>query len=106
MRPVSWGRTVAVGWVLDLSGGMSPLGWGVAHTLVAALMTVALATFLYIRPRELGARRAREGMGRQSLQRHVDDRIKAEDSGGEEGSGHPLASTSPSESAVGSGEGK
>jgi predicted MFS family arabinose efflux permease len=50
---------LAVGWVLDLSGGMSPLGWGIAYTLVAVLMAIALGTFLYIRPRELeGDRRA------------------------------------------------
>jgi predicted MFS family arabinose efflux permease len=44
---------LAVGWALDLSGGMSRLGWGVAYTLVAFLMAIALGTFLYIRPREL-----------------------------------------------------
>ncbi|WIM09161.1 MFS transporter [Enhydrobacter sp.] len=49
---------LAVGWALDLSGGMSPLGWGIAFTLVAALMALALATFLYIRPRELVGDRA------------------------------------------------
>jgi predicted MFS family arabinose efflux permease len=50
---------LAFGWVLDLSGGMSPLGWGFAFGLVAALMTIAVATFAYIRPRELaGDRRA------------------------------------------------
>ena len=50
---------IAVGWVLDLSGGMSPLGWGIAFALVAALMAVALATFLRIRPRELEGDRGR-----------------------------------------------
>ncbi len=44
---------LSVGWALDLSGGMSPLGWGVAYTLVAVLMAIALGAFLYIRPREL-----------------------------------------------------
>jgi len=50
---------IAVGWVLDLSGGMSPLGWGIAFALVAALMAMALATFLHIRPRELEGDRGR-----------------------------------------------
>ena len=44
---------LAVGWVLDLAGGMSPFGWGTAFALVAILMALALATFLHIRPREL-----------------------------------------------------
>jgi predicted MFS family arabinose efflux permease len=42
-----------VGWVLDLSGGMSNVGWGLSFLSVAALMSVALATFWIIRPREL-----------------------------------------------------
>ncbi|HEY6984074.1 MFS transporter [Reyranella sp.] len=44
---------LAVGWVLDLAGGMSPFGWGAAFALVAILMALALAIFLHIRPREL-----------------------------------------------------
>jgi predicted MFS family arabinose efflux permease len=42
-----------VGWVLDLSGGMSPMGWGLSFLSVAVLMAVALATFWWIRPGEL-----------------------------------------------------
>jgi predicted MFS family arabinose efflux permease len=42
-----------VGWVLDLSGGMSQLGWGLSFFSVAVLMALALATFWIIRPREL-----------------------------------------------------
>jgi predicted MFS family arabinose efflux permease len=42
-----------VGWILDLSGGMSPFGWGVAFLSVAVLMALALVTFWLIRPREL-----------------------------------------------------
>ena len=50
---------LAVGWVLDLSGGMSPRAWGLAWATVAALMVLALVAFLWIRPRELeGDRRA------------------------------------------------
>lgn len=48
---------LAVGWVLDLSGGMSPLGWGLAFGLIAALMTLAVAAFICIRPRELAGDR-------------------------------------------------
>jgi MFS family permease len=42
-----------VGWVLDLSGGMSQIGWGMSFFSVATLMALALATFWAIRPREL-----------------------------------------------------
>jgi predicted MFS family arabinose efflux permease len=42
-----------VGWVLDLSGGMSQLGWGLSFFSVAVLMALALVTFWLIRPREL-----------------------------------------------------
>jgi predicted MFS family arabinose efflux permease len=48
-----------VGWVLDLSGGMSQLGWGLSFLSVAALMLLALVTFWIIRPRELEGDRAR-----------------------------------------------
>jgi MFS family permease len=44
---------LAVGWTLDLAGGMSPLGWGLSYLLVAVLMALALAAFIAIRPREL-----------------------------------------------------
>jgi len=42
-----------VGWVLDLSGGMSQLGWGLSFLSVAVLMALSLVTFWAIRPREL-----------------------------------------------------
>jgi predicted MFS family arabinose efflux permease len=44
---------LAVGWTLDLAGGMSPLAWGLAFLVVAVLMALALAIFVAIRPREL-----------------------------------------------------
>jgi MFS family permease len=44
---------LAVGWTLDLAGGMSPVAWGLAFLMVAVLMSLALAAFLVIRPREL-----------------------------------------------------
>jgi MFS family permease len=42
-----------VGWVLDATGGMSQLGWGMSFLSVAMLMALALVTFCVIRPREL-----------------------------------------------------
>jgi predicted MFS family arabinose efflux permease len=49
-----------IGWTLDLSGGMSTLGWGVAFLAVAALMLIALIAFCLIRPRELAGDRGAE----------------------------------------------
>ena len=48
---------LAIGWVLDLSGGMSPAGWAAAFLMVACLMVIALATFWFMRPRELAGDR-------------------------------------------------
>jgi predicted MFS family arabinose efflux permease len=42
-----------VGWILDLCGGMSQLGWGMSFFSVAMLMACALLTFWVIWPREL-----------------------------------------------------
>lgn len=42
-----------IGWTLDLSGGMSQLGWGMSFLSVSMLMVLALTTFWLIRPREL-----------------------------------------------------
>ena len=42
-----------VGWMLDLSGGMSQLGWGLSFLSIAMLMGLALVTFWLIRPGEL-----------------------------------------------------
>jgi MFS family permease len=44
---------LAVGWVLDLHGGMSPDGWKAAFLMIAGLGALALATFALMRPREL-----------------------------------------------------
>jgi predicted MFS family arabinose efflux permease len=46
-----------IGWTLDLSGGMSSLGWGLAFGLVALLMAVALAAFIHIDPQEVAGDR-------------------------------------------------
>jgi predicted MFS family arabinose efflux permease len=48
-----------IGWTLDLSGGMSSLGWGLAFGLVALLMAGALAAFIHINPREVAGDRKR-----------------------------------------------
>lgn len=50
---------LAIGWTLDAAGGMSPLAWGLAFAAVAGLMTLALATFVVLRPRELEGDRRR-----------------------------------------------
>lgn len=42
-----------MGWVLDLSGGMSSLGWGLAFASVAVTMALALVAFAVLRPAEL-----------------------------------------------------
>ncbi|MFO0520894.1 MAG: MFS transporter, partial [bacterium] len=42
-----------VGFVLDLSGGMSTAGWTAAFASIAVLMLAALVMFTVIRPREL-----------------------------------------------------
>jgi MFS family permease len=46
-----------IGWTLDLSGGMSTLGWGLAFLVIASLMLLALVAFAIIRPRELAGDR-------------------------------------------------
>jgi MFS family permease len=44
---------LAIGWTLDLSGGMSRLGWGLAFAVVAAFMMLALGGFVLMKPRDL-----------------------------------------------------
>jgi MFS family permease len=48
-----------IGWTLDLSGGMSVIGWGLAFGLVALLMAGALAAFIHINPQEVAGDRKR-----------------------------------------------
>ena len=48
-----WWRPLAIGWTLDLSGGMSPLGWGLSFAVISALMALALVAFAVQRPRDL-----------------------------------------------------
>ncbi len=48
-----------IGWMLDLSGGMSTIGWGLSFASVSVLMLAALAWFRWINPAELqGDRRS------------------------------------------------
>lgn len=48
-----------VGWILDLSGGMSHHAWATAFVAIAALMLLALGLFLWLGPRELEGDRRR-----------------------------------------------
>ena len=48
---------LAVGWVLDFSGGMSSFSWAAAFLMIASLMLIALAAFWLMRPRELAGDR-------------------------------------------------
>lgn len=50
---------LVIGWTLDLSGGMSPIGWGLAFGIIAAIMAPALGAFIAIRPNELEGDRCR-----------------------------------------------
>ncbi len=52
---------LAIGWVLDFCGGMSPAAWMAAFLMIASLMLLALATFWLMRPRELAGDRAAAG---------------------------------------------
>ena len=51
---------LAVGWVLDLQGGMSSTAWAAAFSMIAAFMLMALAAFLIMRPRALAGDRRRD----------------------------------------------
>jgi predicted MFS family arabinose efflux permease len=48
---------LAVGWVLDFGGGNTAAAWASAFALIAALMALALVTFLAMRPRGLAGDR-------------------------------------------------
>jgi len=50
---------LAIGWILDLAGGMSPWSWGLAFLAVALSMLLVLLVFVAIRPRELEGDRGR-----------------------------------------------
>jgi MFS family permease len=42
---------LVIGWTLDIGGGMSLVGWGLAWAAIAILMAVALGAFLIVSPR-------------------------------------------------------
>ena len=44
---------LAIGWTLDLAGGMSPIAWGLSFGVIAALMMLGLVAFTLLRPRDL-----------------------------------------------------
>ena len=48
---------LAVGWTLDLAGGMSPRSWAAAFAMIAVLNALALLAFWIMRPRELAGDR-------------------------------------------------
>jgi MFS family permease len=51
---------LAVGWALDLAGGMSRIGWGAAYLSVAAMALVSLILFTVMNPREIEGDRKRD----------------------------------------------
>jgi len=53
---------IAIGWILDLSGGMSPMGWGLAFLHVAVIALLGQGAFVLLGPRDLlGDRRSGAG---------------------------------------------
>lgn len=47
-----------IGWVLDLSGGMSTTGWGLAFLHIAVVVLIGRTAFIWLRPRALAGDRA------------------------------------------------
>jgi MFS family permease len=48
---------LAIGWILDLSGGMSAMGWGLAFLHVAVIGLLGQVAFVLLGPRELAGDR-------------------------------------------------
>src|SRR6185503_15261697 len=44
---------LVIGWVLDLSGGMSTTGWGLAFLHIAIVVLIGRTAFVWLRPRAL-----------------------------------------------------
>jgi hypothetical protein len=44
---------LAFGWVLDLTGGESVLGWGLAFASMGVVMALGLVGLAVLRPKEL-----------------------------------------------------
>jgi len=51
--------TSVIGWILDLSGGMSPMGWGLAFLHVAGIALLGQVAFVLLGPRDLAGDRRR-----------------------------------------------
>lgn len=50
---------LAIGWTLDMAGGTSRLGWGMAYLVVAALSLASLILFVAMSPRDIEGDRRR-----------------------------------------------
>ncbi len=46
---------LAFGWILDLSGGASVLGWGLAYASMGVVMMLGLVALLVLKPNELAS---------------------------------------------------
>ena len=46
-----------IGWILDLAGGMSPMGWGLAFLHIAVVALIGQLGFVALRPRGLAGDR-------------------------------------------------
>ncbi|MGH7399999.1 MAG: MFS transporter [Candidatus Rokuibacteriota bacterium] len=49
---------IVIGWILDLSGGMSVMGWGLAFLHVTFIMAIGQAAFRLLAPRDLAGDRS------------------------------------------------
>jgi len=49
---------IMIGWILDRTGGMSPLGWGLAFLHVGIIVLVGRFAFVWLAPRDLTGDRA------------------------------------------------
>jgi MFS family permease len=56
---------LAIGWVLDLFGGVSVRGWAAAFLLIAVLVLLSMTAFIAMRPRELEGDRGSPSKGRR-----------------------------------------
>jgi MFS family permease len=48
---------LVIGWILDLSGGMSTLGWGLAFLHIAVVIFLGRLAFMWLGPRSLAGDR-------------------------------------------------
>jgi len=54
-----FGGPIVIGWILDLAGGASPLGWGLAFLHVAVIGLLGQLAFVVLAPRDLAGDRSR-----------------------------------------------